>query len=81
MRKLFVFFINYLCTRNSSHFKRLNTVFARNKYQSSKVNLSHSHMQVQLGFESMLEEKKKVNKLKRASNFDIVKQEEISRFL
>ena len=80
--EVFLLFINYLRKSKSSPFKKLSAIFARKEYQTSKGNLSHSHMMIALDYKLMsVDEKKYVDNLIRASIFDIVKPEEADRFI
>ena len=51
--EVFLLFINYLRKSKSSPFKKLSAIFARKEYQTSKGNLSHSHMMVALDYKLM----------------------------
>ena len=78
----FLLFIEYLCKSTTSPFRKVNAIFARKEYQSSKGNLSHAHMMICLMWELMNEDKRTfVNDLIRASIFDIVRPDEIDRFM
>ena len=57
--EVFLLFINYLRKSKSSPFKKLSAMFARKEYQTSKGNLSHSHMMVSLDYKLMTAEEKK----------------------
>ena len=80
--EVFLLFINYLRKSKSSPFKKLSAIFVRKEYQTSKGNLSHSHMMVALDYKLMsIDEKKIVDNLVRASIFDIVKPEEAEKII
>lgn len=80
--EVFLLFIKYLRKSESSPFKKLLAIFARREYQSDKGNLSHSHIIIQLDFRNMTtEEKDFVDDLIRASVFDIVRPDEVQRFI
>ena len=78
----FLLFIDYLRKSPSSPFKRFNAIFVRKEYQTSKGNLSHAHLMICLLWEAMTEKEREfVNDLIRASIFDIVRPDEVDRFM
>ena len=78
----FLLFIDYFRKSSSSPFGNLNAIFARKKYQTSKGNLSHAHVMICLLWNAINENNKTfVNNLIRASIFDIIRPNEIDRFV
>ena len=80
--EVFLLFIDYLRKSQTSPFKKLIALFARKEYQLKRGNLSHSHMMIALNWLEMTEnEKQFMNELIRASIFDIVRYDEIDRYI
>lgn len=80
--EVFLLFINYLRKSKSSPFKKLNAIFARKEYQKLRGNLSHCHLMIQLKMERMtVEEKNFVDDIIRAGIFDLVRSNEIQKFI
>ena len=80
--EVFLLFIDYIRKSPTSPLNKFNAIFARKEYQKDRGNLSHSHMMVALNWASMTQEEEDfVNNLIRASIFDIVKTEEVQRFV
>ena len=75
-------FLDYLKKSPSSPFRKVVTLFARHEFQASIGNLPHIHCMLKVGWEYLSEEEKKiVNNLVRASYLDIIKMDEIPRFI
>ena len=75
-------FLDYLKKSPSSPFKKVKTLFARHEFQVSINNLPHIHCMLRVAWEDLsTEEKDFVNDLVRASYLDIVKMDEIPRYI
>ena len=80
--EVFSLFLNYLRKSKSSPFKHLTTIFSRKEYQKDKGNLSHSHMMIRLNWDVMLaDERKFVDNIIRASVCDIIRADEIEKYI
>ena len=65
-----------------SPFKKVKTLFARHEFQASIGNLPHIHLMLRVSWEELKEEEIFfVNDLVRASYLDIVKMDEIPRYI
>ena len=72
----------YLRKSPSSPLKNMKTMFARYEYQKDVGNLSHIHFLAELNWSTMnAEEKKFVKDMIRASVLDIVRTDEMQRFI
>ena len=75
-------FIDYLLKSKSSPYKEIDAIFARKEYQKEKGNLSHTHLMAQVRWSKLTDEEKEfVEDLVRASIMDIVRSDEIDKFV
>ena len=80
--EVFSLFLNYLRKSKSSPFKHLTTIFSRKEYQKDKGNLSHAHMMIRLNWDVMsADERKFVDNIIRASVCDIIRADEIEKYI
>ena len=74
--------LDYLKKIPHSPFKKVKTLFARHEFQASIGNLPHIHLMLRVSWEELSDgEKIFVNDLVRASYLDIVKIDEIPRYI
>ena len=74
--------LEYIRKSETSPFKKMTAIFARKEYQKDKGNLSHSHLMIRLNWSLMSDIKTEfVNDLIRASICDIVRPDEVEKFV
>ena len=80
VRKLF---LEYMCESSSSPFCPVDSMFARDEYQSDTGNLPHIHMMLCLKLEAELTEEQQdsLNDLVRAKILEIVRFDEAEKFI
>ena len=75
-------FIDHLRKSPTSPYRRVLSIFARNEYQKEAGNLSHIHLILQVDWKVMNQsEKEFVQDLIRASILDVVRPNEVQRFI
>ena len=80
--EVFLLVLEYLRKTETSPFKKMTAIFARKEYQKDKGNLSHSHLMIRLNWSLMSDiETEFVNDLIRASICDIVRPDEVEKFV
>ena len=78
----FELFIDYLMKSESSPFRKLDVLFLRKEFQKLRGNVWHGHMMVRVKWEALTaDEKDFVENLIRASIFDIVRPDEIGKYI
>lgn len=75
-------FLSYLRKSTSSPYRRVLSIFARNEYQAKAGNVSHIHLMLEVCWQKMNDEEKSfVHDLTRCSVLDIVRPNEVQRYI